>query len=138
MAQSENVAAIERAVEQMNSGNVEGYLELYSDNLTLHGYPPGIEGKEGATAFYTAFRKGVDPFHLTIEALIEDGDTVAGRYRIQGKHADELMGVPATGNDIDISGQSFFRFEDGRVAERWQAMDSVPLLQQLGAMPAPA
>ena len=48
------------------------------------------------------------------------------------------MGVPATGNDIDISGQSFFRFEDGRVVERWQAMDSVPLLQQLGAMPAPA
>ena len=138
MAQSENVAAIERAVEQMNSGNVEGYLELYSDNLTLHGYPPGIEGKEGATAFYTAFRKGVDPFHLTIEALIEDGDTVAGRYSIRGKHADELMGVPATGNDIDISGQSFFRFEDGRVVERWQAMDAVPLLTQIGAMPAPA
>ena len=138
MANSENAAAIERAVEQMNSGNVEGYLELYSDNLTLHGYPPGIEGKEGATAFYTAFRKGVDPFHLTIEDLIEDGDTIAGRYSIRGKHADELMGVPATGNDIDISGQSFFRFEDGRVVERWQAMDSVPLLQQLGAMPAPA
>ena len=138
MAQSENVAAIERAVEQLNSGNVEGYLELYSDNLTLHGYPPGIEGKEGATAFYTAFRQGVDPFHLTIEALIEDGDTVAGRYSIRGKHADELMGVPATGNDIDISGQSFFRFEDGRVVERWQAMDAVPLLTQIGAMPAPA
>ena len=137
MAQSENAAAIERAVEQMNSGNVEGYLELYSDNLTLHGYPPGIEGKEGATAFYTAFRKGVDPFHLTIEDLIEDGDTVAGRYNIRGKHADELMGVPATGNDIDISGQSFFRFEDGRVVERWQALDGAALLMQLGALPAP-
>src|SRR5688572_2970356 len=132
MAQSENVAAIERAVEQMNSGNVEGYLELYSDNLTLHGYPPGIEGKEGATAFYTAFRKGVDPFHLTIEDLIEDGDKIAGRYSIRGKHADELMGVPATGNDIDISGQSFFRFEDGRVVERWQALDGAALLMQLG------
>jgi steroid delta-isomerase-like uncharacterized protein len=138
MAKSENVAAIERAVEQMNSGNVEGYLELYSDNLTLHGYPPGVEGKEGATAFYTAFRKGIDPFHLTIEALIEEGDTVAGRYSIRGKHADELMGVPATGNDIEISGQSFFRFEDGRVVERWQALDAVPLLTQLGALPAPA
>ena len=86
MAQSENAAAIERAVEEMNSGNVEGYLDLYSDNLTLHGYPPGIEGKEGATAFYTQFRKGVDPFHLTIDELIEDGDTIAGRYTIRGTH----------------------------------------------------
>ena len=138
MAQSENAAAIERAVEQMNSGNVEGYLDLYSDNLTLHGYPPGIEGKEGATAFYTAFRKGVDPFNLTVDDMIEDGDTLAGRFTIRGKHADELMGVPATGNDIEISGQSFFRFEDGRVVERWQALDAVPLLTQIGALPEPA
>ncbi len=136
MAQSENAAAIEQAVEQMNSGNVEGYLELYSDNLTLHGYPPGVEGKEGATAFYTAFRKGIDPFHLTVDDMIEDGDTLAGRFTIRGKHADELMGVPATGNDIEISGQSFFRFEDGRVVERWQALDAVPLLTQIGALPA--
>ena len=138
MAKSENVAAIERAVEQMNSGNVEGYLELYSDNLTLHGYPPGIEGKEGATAFYTAFRTGVDPFHLTVDDLIEDGDRMAVRFSIRGKHADELMGVPATGNDIEIDGQSFFRFEDGRVVERWQALDGAALLMQLGALPAPS
>ena len=57
MAQSENVAAIENAVAQMNSGNLEGYLELYSDNLTLHGYPPGVEGKAGVSEFYAAFAR---------------------------------------------------------------------------------
>ena len=138
MAQSENVAAIENAVAQMNAGNVDGYLELYADDLTVYGYPPGVEGKAGVTEFYRSFRKAIGDFELTIEDVISDGDKVAGRYRIRGKHADELMGVPASGNDIDVEGQSFFRFEDGRVVERWQSLDAVTLLTQIGALPAPA
>ena len=122
----------------MNAGNVDGYLELYADDLTVHGYPPGVEGKAGVTEFYRSFRKAIDDFELTIEDVISDGDKVAGRYRIRGTHSDELMGVPASGNDIDVEGQSFFRFEDGRVVERWQSLDAVTLLTQIGALPAPA
>ncbi len=138
MAQSENVAAVERAVEHMNSGNLEGYLEMYADDLTLHGYPPGVEGKEGVSAFYAAFAKALPDVELTLEDAVSDGDKVAVRYTIKGTHSDELMGVPATGNRVDVSGQSFFRFEDGRVVERWQSLDAVTLLTQIGALPAPA
>ena len=137
MAQSQNVAAIENAVAQMNSGNLEGYLEMYSDDLTLHGYPPGVEGKAGVSEFYAGFAKALPDVELTAEDVIADGDKVAVRYRIQGTHSDELMGVPATGNKVDVDGQSFFRFEDGRVVERWQALDGAALLMQLGALPAP-
>jgi predicted ester cyclase len=48
------------------------------------------------------------------------------------------MGVPATGAEVEIHGQTILRFEDGRCAERWQSMDALGLLQQLGALPAPA
>jgi len=138
MAKNENAAAIENAVAQMNSGNLEGYLEMYSDDLTLHGYPPGVEGKAGVSAFYAAFAKALPDVELTAEDVIADGDKVAVRYRIRGTHSDELMGVPATGKRVDVEGQSFFRFEDGRVAERWQSLDAVTLLTQIGALPAPA
>ena len=138
MAQNENVAAIERAVEQMNSGNLDGYLELYADDLTLHGYPPGVEGKAGASAFYASFRNALPDLNLTIEDTVSEDDRVAVRYRIRGTHQDELMGVPATGNQVDVTGQSFFRFQDARVVERWQSLDAVTLLTQLGALPAPA
>ena len=137
MAQNENVAAIESAVAQMNAGNVDGYLELYADNLTVHGYPPGVEGKAGVSEFYRSFRSGFSDFELTVEDVLTDGDKVAGRYTIRGTHGGELMGVPASGNKVELDGQSFFRFENGRVVERWQAMDAVPLLIQIGAMPAP-
>ena len=137
MANNENVAAIESAVAQMNAGNVDGYLELYADDLTVHGYPPGVEGKAGVSEFYRSFRSGFSDFELTIDDVLTDGDKVAGRYTIRGTHAGELMGVPGSGNKVELEGQSFFRFENGRVVERWQAMDAVPLLIQIGAMPAP-
>jgi steroid delta-isomerase-like uncharacterized protein len=132
-----NVAALERAVEHMNAGSLEGYMELYSDDLTLHGYPPGVEGKAGANAFYAAFRKALPDVNLTIDDVVSEGDRVAVRYTIRGTHSDELIGVPATGWRVEVDGQSFFRFEDGRVAERWQSLDAVGLLTQLGALPAP-
>ena len=137
MAQNDNVAAIESAVAQMNAGNVDGYLELYADDLTVHGYPPGVEGKAGVSEFYRSFRNAFSDFELTIEDVLADGDKVAGRYTIRGTHSGELMGVPGSGNRVEVEGQSFFRFENGRVVERWQALDGVPLMQQIGAMPAP-
>jgi steroid delta-isomerase-like uncharacterized protein len=138
MAQNENVAAIESAVAQMNAGNVDGYLELYADDLTVHGYPPGVEGKAGVSEFYRSFRSAFSEFELTIDDVLADGDTVAGRYTIRGTHSGELMGVPGSGNQVEVAGQSFFRFENGRVAERWQSLDAVGLLTQIGALPAPA
>ena len=77
MAQNENVAVIENAVAQMNSGNLEGYLEMYSDDLTLHGYPPGVEGKAGVSEFYRAFAKALPDLQLAAEDVVEDGDKVA-------------------------------------------------------------
>ena len=138
MAQNENVAAIESAVAQMNAGNVDGYLELYAEDLTVHGYPPGVEGKAGVSEFYRSFRNAFSDFELTIEDVLTDGDKVAGRYKIRGTHSGELMGVPGSGSKVDLDGQSFFRFQDGKVVERWQAMDGAALLTQIGALPAPA
>ena len=137
MAPNENVAAIESAVAQMNAGNVDGYLEVYADNLTVHGYPAGIEGKAGVTEFYRSFRNAFEDFELSAQDVLAEGDKVAVRYRITGTHAGELLGVPASGNKVDLEGQSFFRFENGRVAERWQALDAANLMTQIGALPAP-
>ena len=138
MAQNENVTAIERAVAHMNDGNLDGYLELYADDLTVHGYPPGVEGKEGVSEFYRSFRNAFDDFELTVEDTVSEGDMVAGRYRVTGTHSGELMGVPGSGNKVDVEGQSFFRFRDGQVVERWQSLDAVTLMTQIGAIPAPS
>ena len=53
-------------------------------------------------------------------------------------HRADLMGIPATGRGIAVDAISIMRVEGGRIAERWCTWDTLGLLQQIGAVPAPA
>ena len=48
------------------------------------------------------------------------------------------MGVPPTGATIGVDAITIFRFADGQIAEEWTVWDALGLLQQVGAVPAPA
>ena len=48
------------------------------------------------------------------------------------------MGIPATGKPIAVEALSVFRIADGKIAEEWTVWDALGLLQQIGAVPAPA
>jgi predicted ester cyclase len=48
------------------------------------------------------------------------------------------MGVEATGKPIEVDAISIFRIADGQIAEEWTVWDALGLLQQVGAVPAPA
>jgi len=116
----------------------ERYVDFYDDSVVLEGYPPGVEGKEGARAFYTGMFEGIEGGHIDLQEVLVDGDTAAVRFRLTGKHGGELMGVPPSGNDVDVTGQSFIRVRDGKIVERIQEIDTFALLQQIGAIPTPA
>lgn len=116
----------------------ERYVDYYDDSVVLEGYPPGVEGKEGARAFYTALFEGIEGGQIDLQEVLVEGDTAAVRFRLTGKHGGELMGVPGSGNDVDVTGQSFIQVRDGRFVERIQAFDTFTLLQQIGAISAPA
>ena len=138
MSAEENTRAVNRAVERFNAHDLDGYLELYADALALYGYPPGVEGKEGARNFYGSFMAGFPDGEITVDDLLAEGDRMAVRFTLRGTHEGEILGVPATGRRVEVTGQSFFRFEDARIVERWQALDQLGLMVQLGAVPAPA
>ena len=125
-------------VERMNARDLDGYMEGYAEDVQLHGYPPGVEGKEGARAFYAGLLAALPDLDLRLDDAIERDGMLALRYSLSGTHDGELMGVPATGNHVDVTGMTFMRFEGGRIAERWNQLDGVTLLTQLGAIPAPA
>jgi predicted ester cyclase len=118
----------------------ERYFDFYAQDVALHGYPPGVEGHDGARAFYTALWAALPDGSIALEDLVAEGDTAAARFVLRGTHTGgELMGVPASGAAVEVDAQSFFRFNDeGRLAERWQALDALTLLTQIGAIPAPA
>jgi predicted ester cyclase len=99
--------------------------------------PPGLEGAK--MAHQGAIQSFPDR-KVTIEDITGDGDLVAVRCRMRATNKGGLpwAGVPANGNSVDVQWISLYRLSGGRVVEHRAVMDMLGLMQQLGAIPAPA
>jgi steroid delta-isomerase-like uncharacterized protein len=130
--------AFARAIERFNDHDLDSYLEIYDDEIRLHGYAPEALDKDGVRAFYESVVAGFDDLKLDVHEVLWDGDTATVRFTMTGRHTGEFMGVPATGRDIALAGISILHFSGERVVERYAISDMLGLLVQLGAIPAPA
>jgi hypothetical protein len=137
---SDHATTIATAVGKLNAGDVEGYITtLYAPDATFHGFPAAFPpDRDGITEFFRALRAGVPDATITAQDLLTDGDRVAIRFTLTGTHAGELFGVPPTGQHIDAEGITIVRFGGDLVVERWNRLDDVTFLTQIGALPVSA
>ena len=134
---AENKAIVRRLIEGFNRGDLDVFDELGAPDLVNHSAPPGIpptrEGwKQGAAMFRAAF----PDLHIHIEAEIAEGDLVTTRFTGHGTHQGELMGIPATGKEVTVSGINIARIAGGKIMERWEEFDMMGMMVQLGVVPA--
>lgn len=137
MSMEDNKASIRRAIEAWNRQDW-GYLTLYDPSVVHHGLAPEPLDFAGQKATYEAMWEAFPNSQIRIDDLIAEGDKLSCRFTLSAQHEGEFMGVPATGKSITLSGQTIFRFAGGRVVERWTNTDTMGLMVQLGAIPAPA
>ena len=117
-----------------NLGNAE---DIIADECVYHDAPPGtLSGPEGVKEWAIGFRNGFPDIRITEEQFIAEGDRVVARFVAQGTHQGEFLGVPATGNQITISGINIMRISEGKIAEHWVNYDVMGLMQQIGAIPS--
>jgi steroid delta-isomerase-like uncharacterized protein len=134
-----NHAALRAAVAAFNDpqGRV-GYLNLYSDDVVLHGYPRGLAGRDGAKSFYSQLWKAFPDARLEVEEVIGSDDRIAARYRLSGMQATDFYGAPSTGDATNLDGIAWLRFRDGKAVEEWQASGTLDTLTRLTARAAQA
>jgi steroid delta-isomerase-like uncharacterized protein len=133
MEQKDNEAALIQAVKAWNAGDVDSYMELYGENIKLHAGTYDFPNKNAVEGMYKGFLAATSDLRLEIHETIGDGDRLAARYTVNGTHTGELMGIPATGREISMTGITIMHFEDGKVVERWDSDDSVEVLSRLRA-----
>jgi predicted ester cyclase len=131
-------AALARAQERWNAGDLDGYLELYDERIQLHGYSPEPMSKTEVRDFYQGVFAAFDTPCLDFHEALWSGDSCALRFTMSGTHVAPFMGVPATGRPIVLPGITILHFDGPRVIERHSQADMLGLLVQLGAIPAPA
>jgi predicted ester cyclase len=76
--------------------------------------------------------------HITIEALIAEGDTVATRVLSSGTNLGKLNGViPWTGSRFEAHQTHRFRAENGKLVDHWATREDFPAMLQLGIIQPP-
>ncbi len=138
MTDSPHRAALARALDSWNAGDLDGYFALYNPGVLLHGYTPEPMDHAAARAFYEMIWASFPSPHLEFHEVLETGDRVTIRFTMTGRHDGPFMGVPPTGRSIALAGITILRFEGEGCTERWSCADMLGLLVQLGAVPAPA
>jgi steroid delta-isomerase-like uncharacterized protein len=139
MGVEENKAIVRMFYDEvMNRGNLsvvdKTTAENFVDHAPMPGQAPGREGvKQGFRLMQAAFPDG----QTTIDDIIAEGDKVVVLGTMTGTHQGNLMGIPATGKSVKISGIDVVRFEEGQVVEHWAQWDTAGLMQQLGVAPMP-
>jgi steroid delta-isomerase-like uncharacterized protein len=132
----ENKALIMRWVEEMDKGNLEIYDELCAPDYVCHmpGSPEPLN-RQTHREFARRLLEAIPDFRHSIEDLIAVGDKVVARCINRGTHKGDLMGIPATGKEVEYGTIFIIRIADGRIAEAWGEADLLGLLQRLGVVP---
>ena len=132
-----NKQRLRRVPEEIfDGGDLDLVDELFADEFVGHAPPvPGeLRGPDEFEGLVTAFRTGFPDLAHTEVHLVGEGDVVVARVTGTGAHDGEFLGVPPTGETIETTAMEMYRFDDGRIVEAWLNVDTLGLLQQIGAV----
>ncbi len=141
MSTETNKAQFRRIYEEMfNKGDLAIVDDLVTPDSVNHEVPPGMpnRGPESARQVVRMLRTAFPDLHFTIEELVAEGDTVAGRVTMSGTHLGPFQGIPATGRSFEQAQTHFVRFRDGFAIEHRAVRDDLGMMRQLGVIAAPA
>lgn len=133
MGVRENTAALSRAAEAWNAGDVETYMQLYAGDIRLHAGTYDFPDRTAVDAMYKGMHAATSDLRLDIHETFGEAERLAVRYTVSGRHTGDLMGIPPSGQDIAMTGITIMHFDHGKVAERWDSDDSAEVLAWLRA-----
>jgi steroid delta-isomerase-like uncharacterized protein len=124
----------------LSSGEISATGEYFHTDMVeevpFPGQGPGLAGlKETLAALRTAFP---DMRWIVQEQIAED-TRVLTRFVWEGTQRGDFLGMPPTNRAVSVWGMVIDQFEGSKVKSTRILMDTMGLMQQLGALPgAPA
>lgn len=135
----ENKALIRRWFEEVwNKGNEAAIDEMFAQHGIAHGLAEESEkamrGPQDYKPFYRKFRSAFPEIEVVVEDVVAEGDKVAARCTVRGKHQSDSLGFAATGKSTEFTGITIVRIERGQIVEAWNNFDFMRMFKQLGAL----
>lgn len=126
------------STEAYGGGNFDVIDEYFDDDFVSHNpVMDDVHGPEEYKEFVSMFRSAFPDMEVSVEDQIAEGNKVVDRHTVKATHEGELLGIEATGMEIEVEGIVIVRFEDGKIVEEWAQADMMGLMEQLGAVEPP-
>jgi steroid delta-isomerase-like uncharacterized protein len=127
-----------QAIDDNDSNDWRVIDEYVAEDVIVHNPPlPGCTpDRDGIKQAAEMFRQATPGRH-EVRMQVAEGDLVVSHVFAKGLHAGELLGIPATGNEVETEGLAVHRVRDGKIVEYWAVTDVARVLQQVGALPGP-
>jgi steroid delta-isomerase-like uncharacterized protein len=138
MSESENIATVGRFIDEViNQGRLDAANELVEEDFIEFDPLPGQrQGREGLKEVIAMMRAGFPDLHWVVDETVAAGDKVVSRFRWTGTHRGAFLGIPATNKAVTVRGVVIDRLRARKMADSRILMDTMGLMQQLGAIPA--
>jgi len=135
----ENKAVVARWFEEVwNKGRAEAIREIFAEDGIAHGLSDDVDkpmrGPRDYEPFYQAFRGAFPDVVVTVEDMVAEGDKVAARCSVRGKHMGDHLGFAATQTPVDFTGITIVRIKNGKIVEAWNNFDFMRMQRQLGVL----
>ena len=135
----ENKALMRRWFEEVwNKGRAEAIPEMFADEGIAHGLSDDpanpMRGPSEFLPFHTQFREAFPDIEVVVEDQLAEGDLVATRCSVRGKHTGDSLGFAATQSPVEFTGITITRMKNGKIVEAWNNFDFMKMYRQLGAI----
>lgn len=135
----DNRAVIRRWFEEVwNKGREEAIDELFAEDGVANGLADEtgqpLRGPAGFRPFFRKFREAFPDIEVVVEDTVAEGDKVAARCTVRGRHQGDIMGFAATQQPVHFTGICIVRISEGKIAEAWNNFDFMSMYQQVGAL----
>lgn len=97
------------------------------------GLTPDVEGWKNLMLVY---RSAFPDLHLEIAHLVAEDNLVVIHFSARGTHLGDLMENPPTGKEVAVPGIVILQIDDGKIVGRWEVLDSMSMMAQLGLLAA--
>ena len=119
----------------LNKRQPEAANRYLAEDLVEHN--PNLR-QAGRKQFLASVLAGFSDYHGEIQEILAEGDKVVVRTLWTGTRDGPFLGRPASGTKVRFTTADFFRIENGKLAEHWDVVDSLPRAVQLGLVPPPS
>jgi len=122
-----------KLLEGWNNREWDVVRSIHVDDFVDHTAPPGVGGLANLKGMFDLFSTAFPDYKIALDDILFDDKKAVWRWTLSGTHDGDFMGVPATGNKVNLHAMTVARINKGLCHEAWAVADMMGLMRQIGA-----